>query len=151
MLRRMQVERDDVGGLALEVPIVRGHIATEALELDTLLAPHPRYHRARDPEPLNELTGAPVRRGRGLWYDRPFENARLELCGERAQLLAGIANEERREALLGEALAPVVDDGIVAGELLADLGTGLASLEQQDQPRVQRLVRPPCLTRRSLT
>ena len=58
--------------------------------------------------------------------------------------------EQPGEPLVDEALAPAIDERIVTGELLADLGPSLAGLEQQNKPSASRVIRAPRLTCRSL-
>ena len=149
VLRRMQIQREDVGGLVLEVRIGGSHIAVHPLRPQAVLAPHPGDHHVRDPEPFGEFASAPMGRAGRLALDRPFQNARLQPRGERGGRLAGVTAEQSGQALLPKALAPAVDKGVVAGELLAGPGPGLSGLEQQNQARSARIVRTPCLTRRS--
>ena len=150
VLWRMQIQSDDVGGLFLEVRIVRSHVAIEPLRFEAVLAPYARDHHVRHPELIGELTGAPVGGGARLALDRPFQNARFEFRGQRARLLPRMTAEQPGEPLVDEALAPAIDERIVAGELLADLGPGLAGLEQQNKPSASRVIRASRLTRCSL-
>ncbi len=150
MLRRMQVQGDDVGRLFLKVRIVRGHVPIEPMRLEAVLAPHARDHHVRHAELIGQLTRAPVRCSARLALDRPLQDACLELRRERARLLSRVATEKPCEPLGDESLAPAIDERIIARELLANLGPGLAGLEQQNQPGAPGVVGSPCLARCSL-
>ena len=54
MLRRMQIQRNDVGGLLLEVGIIRGDIAFESVRSQSMLSLHTRDTVCR--EPTSECT-----------------------------------------------------------------------------------------------
>lgn len=151
MLGRMQIEGDEVGGLLLEIRIVRSHVTVEPLRLEAVLAPDSGNHHVRDPESLGELARAPVGGGCGLALDCPLKDARFQFGGQSTGLLARVAAKQSRQTFLGKALAPAIDKRIVAGELVADLGPGVTRLEQQDQPCTTRVVRSPRLAARSLT
>src|SRR5208337_30068 len=69
VLRRMQVEGDNVGGLLLEVRIVRSHVTIEPMGLEAVLAPHARDHHVRQTELIGKFAGTPVRRVARLALD----------------------------------------------------------------------------------
>ena len=146
----MQVQTDDVGGLLLEVRIIGGHVAVEPLGLEAVLAPHSGDHHVGDTQFGTQFAGAPMGRGTRLTLDRPFENASFQLWGKRARLLTGMAAKQTRQALLVKALAPPINEVIVAGELLADLGPRIPARKQQNQARPASAVGSAGLTHGSL-
>jgi hypothetical protein len=64
--------------------------------------------------------------------------------------LSGLPTEQTSEALSGKALTPPIDERIIAGELVADLGPCEAAWSKKDGPRAARLFCSACLTGRSL-
>jgi len=61
-----------------------------------------------------------------------------------------MAAEQSRQAIFGETPAPAGNEVVVTGELLADLGPGIAAIKQQNQARASSTVGSARLTRRSL-
>src|SRR6202045_5019068 len=59
VLRRIDVEPDHIGGLALEVRIIRGHVALQPMGLKAGAPPDPRDHHMIDPQRPRQLA-APV-------------------------------------------------------------------------------------------
>src|SRR6185312_7691162 len=152
MLRRMQVQTNNVRGLLLEVRVIRSHIAIQPVGLEAVLAPHARDHHMRDTQVLGQLTGAPLCRAiRRLTLHRPFQNPSLQSWSERAGLLTGMATEKPRQTLLPKPLAPAIDEGVTAGQFAANLCPRITLLKQQNQACTARVIRSPGLARRSLT
>ena len=148
MLRRMQIEGEDIGGLGLEVGIIGSHVPIEPMRLETVLAPHARDHHVRDRKPLPQLARAPVRRAvGGLALDGPLEDASLQLRSQDTGYLPGVSREQTRQALRPEPLAPAVDEGVIAGKLAADLCPGVPGFEPQNQPCAPCIICPPGLAR----
>jgi len=72
MGRRVHIQSNDIGRLALEFGIVRGHLAVAPLRLQSVLCPDPRYHHVRDRQHRTQLGAVPLARlGR---FDLPFED-----------------------------------------------------------------------------
>ena len=102
--------------------------------LQRMLAPHARHHHVRHPEVLAQLACAPVSRAvRRLALDGPVQDARFQPWRERAGRLTRVAREKPSQLLLYKALAPAIDKRVIAVELAADRGPGVAGGEQQDQ------------------
>jgi hypothetical protein len=99
MLRRTQVQTNDIGGVSLEVWIIQGHIAIQPVGLEAVLG----------------------------------------------------ATEKPRQPLLPEPFAPAVNERVAAGQFPANLCPRVTPIEQQNQARTARIIRPPGLTFRSLT
>ena len=106
MLRRLHIQRDDIGGLGLEIRIVRAHVALETVRLEPGSLPHARNHHVAGSQMLGELARAPVR-GAVRWrLACPVENSSFELCGALVRLAAAVAGVEPRNAVLDESLLP---------------------------------------------
>ena len=81
MLRRVQVEADDVGRLRLKVRIIGGHIAVQSMRLEPMLSPHPGHPHVTDPELGGELPGTPVSRPVAGVLPRGVQDAGFHLRG----------------------------------------------------------------------
>src|SRR5271167_236414 len=62
MLRRMQIQTNDIGGFGLKVWIIRGHVAFQPMWPQSMLAPHPRHHHVTETQSGGEFARAPVGR-----------------------------------------------------------------------------------------
>jgi hypothetical protein len=94
--RRVQIQADDVGRLLLEVRIVRGHLALDAMGLQTVLAPHARSHHVADIQMSGELACGPMRRATRC-VARALQNPRFQLRGEYAIHLPDMPAVESRD------------------------------------------------------
>ena len=149
MLRRVDVQPDHVGSLGLELRIIGGEIAFEAMRLDAMLGPDTSYRHVRDvtAQFCSELSRGPVRRAIGrLVLGRARENAGLDAIGHLVALAPCMASEQSSQTIGGEAFAPAIDIAVAAIELGADLGPGESIRKQQDQTGMSRRVGPtgPC-------
>src|SRR5262249_58011839 len=61
MLRRIDVQADDVSGLSLECRIVGQHVALDPMGLDSGTSPHPVHQGMADAQILGQLPRAPMR------------------------------------------------------------------------------------------
>ncbi len=61
MLRRVQIEPDDIGGFAFEVRIVAGHVAFQAVRLQSRFPPYPMHHVLAHVDRSGQLAATPVR------------------------------------------------------------------------------------------
>src|SRR5882762_6739691 len=99
MGRRVQVQANDVRRLLLKVRIVRGHVALDALGLESMLAPHPRHHHMADIQMGRELARGPMGRA-ARPVARALQNPRFQLRGEYRGNLAEVAAVEPGDPLL---------------------------------------------------
>ena len=129
--RRLEVEADDVCGLALEVGVVGGHVALEAMRLDVGLAPNAVHEILADAEMLGEFAAGPMGGTVGGLVTGgakyPGAQPRRKLRGR----LAGAMRFEPVEAALEEALFPARDGRRSRVELFLDGVVGEAVGEQQ--------------------
>ena len=73
--RRIQIQRDHVGRLGLEVRIVGDHVPLEPVRLEVVLAPDALHGHERQAQLGGELAAAPVRRAvLGLALERVVEH-----------------------------------------------------------------------------
>src|SRR5580704_12114673 len=82
--------------------------------------------------------------------ERPVQNARLQSRGQRAGLLPSVSTEQPCQPLFSKSLAPAIDKRIIAVQLVANRGPGIARLQQQQHPCPSRVIGPPATARRSL-
>jgi len=133
--RRVQVQANDVRGLALEVGIVRRHVAFQPMRLESRPCPHTRDHHVADAEFGAELARAPVRRAvlrrrTGLLQDLGFQ------CrGPHPRLTTHVTRVEPADPAFLEAPLPAGDVGRAAAQSLLHLGVGAPLVEHQDQTR----------------
>ncbi len=75
MLRRIEVQPDDVGRLGLELGVVGGHVSFQPMRLDSGARPDPRHHHVANAQ----VIGAEVRprRKAGLKGDRGIRFVQL--------------------------------------------------------------------------
>src|SRR6202023_3088002 len=113
VLRRIDVEPDHIGGLALEVWIIRGQVALQPMGLKPGAPPDPRDHHMIDPQRPRQLAAAPVSGaiigrapgpGRGPGEDAGFE-PRSALT-HRPPLMAG---KQARQTLVRKTGLPTRD------------------------------------------
>ena len=151
MCRRVQIQPNDVGRFLLKVRVVARHVAIEPLRLEAMLGPHSRHHHMTHLELCSQPARAPLRGpvGRRM-LERPFQNARLQRRGQRAGLLPSVPAEQPCQPLFPKSLAPPIDKRIIAVQLVANRGPGIACLQQQQHPRPSRVIGPPATARRSL-
>ena len=139
--RRVQIQTDDVGRLLLKVRIVRGHVALDAMGLESVLAPHSCHHHVADIQTSGELARGPVRRGAGCMA-RGLQNPRFQLRGEYRGDLADMPAVESGDALLGESLAPAGHKASAAFDALGGFVPRMAVGQQQNQPCSSGIFRP---------
>ena len=136
MRRSVQIQPNDIGGLALKVWIVGGHVAIQPLRLEAVLDPHPRHHHMTDLElpcqPARAPLRGPVRR---RMLESPFQNPCLQRRGQRAGILPRVPAEQSCQPFLSKSLAPAVDKRIDAVQHVANRGPSMTGLQQQQQPR----------------
>src|ERR671924_836920 len=106
MRRRVQIQPNNVGGLLLKIWIVRGHVALDAMRLESVLTPHACHHHVADLQMRSEFARAPVgystRRRTPSRIQNPCFQFRREYGGNLSQVPA----VESRDALLGKSFAP---------------------------------------------
>ena len=77
MIRRIHIQANHVGGLRLEVRVVRLHVPFEAMRLQTGALPRFADEIVMNLQQATEFTGAPVRAAVRRRLPSLIENARL--------------------------------------------------------------------------
>src|ERR1700731_2728087 len=122
VLRRIDVEPDHIGGLALEVWIIRGHVAFQPMRLKPSAPPDPRDHHMIDPQRPRQLAAAPVS---GAIIGRapgPGQDARFQprsALTHRPPLMAG---KQARQTLVSKTVLPTRDVSRTTAQGLLDGG-----------------------------
>ena len=135
VLRRIQVEPEDIRSLALEVRVVGGHVALNPVRLDTRALPRTghchvwQYHR------LGEPADAPVRRTIGRLALRPGQDASFQPWRQHLGDAATVVRVQPSEAALEKPRLPVADKSRTARQNRAHLIVGPPVGQQQEQTR----------------
>jgi len=132
---RVQVQADHVGGLGLEVRIVRDHVPLEPVRSYAVLAPDALHRGKRHVAQLRgELAAAPVGRSVGRSaLERVVQYPRLELCRGLLRCPTGIARVHPRKSLFQKPTRPARDEARVALEPTHDRVARVAVFEHQNQ------------------
>jgi hypothetical protein len=109
VLRRIQVQPNDVGGLCLELRVVRAHVPFEPVRLDARAAPDPGDEHVTDPEHLAQLARTPVRAAVRRRLPRLRQHARFQRGRSHPWRLAPVLRAEARHTLGLEPLLPSAD------------------------------------------
>jgi len=134
MFGRVQIQADDVGGFALEVGIVTGHVTLQSMWLQACLLPDPMHGILADTQLGRQLAAAPVR-GSILWPPaRSRQNPRPQLRSEYRCGLTGMAGIQPVDAGSQEPLLPAADGGCGGSQPHLDGVPGGTVGQHQDQP-----------------
>jgi len=159
MLRRVQVQANNLRGLVLEVGIRRPQIALQAMRLQASPLPRARDNRVGDIKLLAEPTRRPVRRAVGRGLPRPAQNPRLHLWGQHASFRSAMATAQSGDPVGRIARLPGRNRLRRAVNALADGRVRMTIGQQQDDAGAagfigatamrtrQRFERRSCITR----
>ena len=114
MLRRFDVQSDDVGGLGLELGIVGEHVALDPVGLKSGPLPDPRHHHVVDPQLLGQFAAAPMRRAITRTPAGRLQNPRFERGGTLLHRPARMARVQTGQTLGHKATLPAADVAGVA-------------------------------------
>ena len=141
MLRRVQIQSDDVSGLGFKIRIVGGKIAFASMWPQSMLSPHTRDHRVRNMQLRSQFSGTPMRRSiAGFALDTPLQDACFHNGGQRSRSLPGMTTKQSRQAFLHKPLAPTVNKAIWTIQLFTDHRPGMTGVQQQYQPRTAGII-----------
>src|ERR1700722_19877390 len=136
MLRRAQIQSDNVSSLGFKVRVIGRQIALASMRSQSMLSPHTRDHHVRDMQLRSQFSSAPMRRSiTGFALDTPLQDACFHDGCQRCRRLPGATTKQPRQTFLREPLAPTVYEAIWTVQLLADHRPGLTSVQQQYQSR----------------
>jgi hypothetical protein len=109
VIRRIHVQPNHVGGLPLEIGIIRLHVALEPMRLQSSTLPGLGDQVVMDLQQTTELPRAPVRTAVGRRLARLLQHARLHRrCQHRGRLPA-VPRAQAVEAILEEPAPPAID------------------------------------------
>ena len=130
MIRRVQVEADNVGGLLLEVGILAQHVTAQPVRLKAVPSPNPRNGHVIGAEGRGQPAAAPVGGSVPRTTAGPLQNTRLKLCGIRPHFATLMTGHEPGQTACQKALSPALDIRSTALKLARDC--------THSKPRAQR-------------
>lgn len=139
VLRRIQIQPDDIGGLGLKVRIIGSEIALKQMRLDAVLGPNARHGHVRDIATQfgGQLARRPVRGAvSGFVFGGARQNPRLQAIGHLVALAPGVASKKPGQTITFKALAPPMDVAVAAVQLGANRRPRQPIGEQQNQSGV---------------
>jgi hypothetical protein len=142
VLRRIEIQPDDVGRLRLKGGIVRAHVPLQAMRLQAGAVPDPLDQCVRNIQVLGEQPRRPLRGAVRRGFAGPVENARFHLRRAEPRLRSFVAPPQPCEAVGFEAGFPLRDRGGAPADRRRHLGVRGAHREQQHGPRALRQVGP---------
>jgi len=143
MLRRIEVQSNDVGGFGLELRIVGRHIALQSMRSKPMLGPHSGHsHMRHCTEFTGKLTTRPVSRSiGGLSLTRPGKNLGFHSLVDLVTCPSRMAAKQPRQSLGDKSATPARDKSRIAIELVTDRHPLGSFGQQQNQSRSTRLRR----------
>lgn len=143
VLWRIHIKADDVGRLGLEIGIVRGHVALDAMRLKTVFAPRAGHSHVMEPELLGEFPDAPVGRSGGGSLLSPGQDPRFNLGSEPIGDPSGVPTVESGEPLGEKPLLPLADERRGTSDAFLDCGIGHTLIKEEQNPCDPSIVSPP--------
>jgi hypothetical protein len=133
VLRRVQIEAEDVGGFGFELGIVAGHVAFETVRLQAGFLPNTMHGVFADAQRGGQFAATPVRGPVARFSPRGRQDAGVQSRSQYTGLLAGMIGVQSFESVLPEALLPANDGGRRGLELLLDRVEGRPFCQHEDQ------------------
>jgi hypothetical protein len=130
MIRRVQIEPDNVGGLFLEVGILAQHVTAQPVRLKAVPSPNPRNRHVIGAKLGGQPAAAPVGGCVRRATTGPLQNARLKLGRIRAHLATLMTGHQSPQTACQKALSPALDVGRTASKHPGDC--------THSKPRAQR-------------
>ena len=90
MLRRTQIEAEDVGGFTFEFRIVAGHVAFETVRFQARFLPNAMHSVFADAERSGQFAATPVRRSVARFSPRGRQDAGTQTRSQHPGFLAGM-------------------------------------------------------------
>src|SRR6266850_711886 len=120
VLRRFDVQPDDVGCLGFKVGIVGYHIAFQPVRFQARSLPDPRYHHVTGPDMFRQLAATPMRRT--IWWLLACtrQNSRLQFRRSLFRLSTTVTRMQSSQSMLQESPLPRTDVAAVATQSLAN-------------------------------
>lgn len=146
MLRRVQIQPNNLGRLVLEVGIVRRQVPLQPMRLEAMPSPDPGDHHMREPKHLRQPSRTPVGRPILRPAAGPVENPGFHLRSEHRGGLSTVPAVETGQALGRKASTPAGNVRIATAELSANLGPAGPFGEQQNTASAPGVIRAPFTT-----
>jgi len=134
VLRRVQIETEDVGGFAFEFGIVAGPVAFEAVRLQACFLPNAMHGIFADAQHRGQFAATLVRGPVAGFFPSARQNAGAQSRTEHIGFLAGMIGVQSFESGLPETLLPANDRRCSGLRPLLDGVERRAFGQQQDQP-----------------
>ncbi len=139
VLWRVQGQTNDIGGLGLEIRVVRTDVPLQTRWLEAMLGPNPGHRHVREGAAHLgcQLMRGSVRRAIGwVAFSRPDQHPCFETLGNFITPALRIPGEQSGQPIGLEPPAPATEVAVAAIQLRANLGPGEALGYQQDQAGV---------------
>ena len=133
MLRRPQIQADNVGGFAFELGIVAGHVTLQAVGLQARFFPDPMHCVLADSQRRRQFAATPMRGTVAGFLAGGRQNPGAQSRSQHRGLLAGMIGIEPIEPGLEEALLPANDGGSSGLQPALDGAEGRAFGQHQDE------------------
>ena len=133
VLRRIQIQADDVGRLRLEVRIIRRHVSLHPVRLDPGPRPRPGHKHVVDPHRRGQASRAPVRRPIRRLLPGLLEDLRLKLRRQDAGFRADMPRIQAGQPLRLEPLLPPADITRVTAQGCLNRRVALTACQKKNQ------------------
>lgn len=110
VLRRAQIEAEDVGGFGFELGIVAGHVAFETVRFQAGFLPNAMHGVFADTQRGGQFAATPVRRPVAGFSARGGQDTGAQSRSQHTGHLAGMMGVQSLESVVPEALLPVLCD-----------------------------------------
>jgi hypothetical protein len=141
VLGRIQVESNHVGGLLLELRIIRQHVSLQPMGLIARATPDASDQHVTNPQHLPQLTGRPVGAAIRWFLPRLRQHARLECRRPHRRRLSTVFGAQSGQPLGFKSLFPPADVIGITAHGRRDRGEGVAVGEHQDHLGTSRILR----------
>jgi hypothetical protein len=133
MLRRAQIQADNVGRFAFELRIVAGQVTLQAVGFETGFFPDPMHHVFADTQRGRQLAATPMGGSVAGFLAGGRQNPRPQSRSQNRSLLAGMIGIEPVEPGLEKALLPADDRGSTGLQPALNGVEGSSFCQHQDE------------------
>ena len=137
MLRRVQIQPDDVCGFRLELRIIADHITLQPMRLQTCLYPDAMHSIFTDAQLRGEFAATPVSGTILRLSAGGRQNPGSQLRGQHRGRLSGMAGIESVQPRRNEALLPADNGRRRSSQSLLDRAERRSFGQHQNQPRTE--------------
>ena len=141
VLRRIQIEPDDIGRFRFKVRIGRSHVPLDPVRLDACSRPYASNEHVIHSEMLGQTSRAPVGRAISGLPSGGSKDLRLHLRDQHGRLSSLMTAEQPGQPFGQKTLLPQTDVPGIASDPLLHSAITCAIGQHQDQSRTPRIVR----------